>query len=74
MKQSLSIVGLRTDEIVQPSGLELILGGSREEEVCVQNSCVTNSGNCTVNRCNINQAACESNSCSDKGASSDTIR
>lgn len=69
MKKTLAIVGLRTDEIVQPSALVTILGGANEIVIpicginawtkntsgCNQNYCIENEYECTVNKCGTNK-------------------
>lgn len=63
MKKNLSIVSLRTDEIVQPSALETILGGIFFNPICLKDECISNTGKCKENYCLENEFECSVNKC-----------
>lgn len=62
MEKSSSIVALRTDEIVQPSALQTILGGDFIDNMCV-GGCEKNRGECRINLCQVNDYDCSINDC-----------
>lgn len=57
------IVALRTDEIVQPSALEVVLGAESASPLCTNNLCRLNTGTCTINKCQTNEEFCLKNEC-----------